>query len=219
MGHTVQPVNTKSTRLPQYRGDPVHAASLIYDREGNRKYLTLAERSNFLATIHDLSPEVQTFCLMLSYTGARISEVLALTPSRVDPEAGIVVLESLKKRRRGAFRAVPLPDALIRELDRVHHVAERRRTPGTATRPLWGWCRTTAWTRVKAGMAAAEISGPQASPKGFRHAFAVGALQAGVPINLVRRWLGHARISTTEIYADAIGPEERAMAGKLWATF
>ena len=68
-------------------------------------------------------------------------------------------------------------------------------------------------------MAAAQIVGPQASPKGLRHSFAVTALQGGVPITMVRRWLGHARLSTTEIYADAIGPEEQAIAGILWNTF
>jgi site-specific recombinase XerD len=41
-------------------------------------------------------------------------------------------------------------------------------------------------------------------------------LQAGVPLNLAQRWLGHARISTTAIYAAACGPEERALAVRFW---
>lgn len=68
-------------------------------------------------------------------------------------------------------------------------------------------------------MAAAAVAGPQASPKGLRHGFAVAALQSGVPINFVRKWLGHARLSTTEIYADAIGEEERAIAERHWRSF
>ena len=55
-------------------------------------------------------------------------------------------------------------------------------------------------------------------PKGLRHAFAISALQAGVPINFVRKWLGHARLSTTEIYADAVGEEEHAIAERFWGT-
>jgi site-specific recombinase XerD len=35
-------------------------------------------------------------------------------------------------------------------------------------------------------------------------------------MNLVQRWLGHARISTTAIYADASGPEEQALAARYW---
>ena len=57
------------------------------------------------------------------------------------------------------------------------------------------------------------------TPKGLRHAFAVTALQSGIPIDIVRRWLGHSRLSTTEIYADAVGSEERAIAGRFWESF
>lgn len=74
----------------------------------------------------------------------------------------------------------------------------------------------TGYRHVRAVMEAAGIEGQQASPKGLRHGFAVAALEAGVPINLVQRWLGHAHWSTTAIYADVIGPEERGFAERLW---
>jgi integrase/recombinase XerD len=214
MGNSVRTVNRNFTLALPTAAGPLPVTSLIYDREGHRKYLTAAERRAFLDAVQQMTPEAQTFCRVLAYTGARVSEVLALTPSRIDMSARLVVLESLKKRRRGIFRAVPLPDDLFAELDRIHHVSDRQNST-----QLWPWCRTVAWLRVKEGMAAAYVIGPQATPKGLRHAFAVTALQAGVPINLVRRWLGHSRLSTTEIYADAIGPEERVIAGRLWKTF
>jgi site-specific recombinase XerC len=44
----------------------------------------------------------------------------------------------------------------------------------------------------------------------------VTALQASVPLNLVQRWLGHARIATTSIYTSACGDEEAAFAARLW---
>lgn len=166
-----------------------------------------------------MPPEVSTFCQVLSYTGARISEVLALTPNRFDVSAQLVVVECLKKRKRGVFRAVPLPVALFNELERVHHLSDRDRNPESHSQRLWPWCRTTGWNRIKEAMAAVNLSGPQAMPKGLRHGLAVTALQGGVPITMVKRWLGHSRLSTTEIYADAIGPEEQAIAGFLWKTF
>jgi integrase/recombinase XerD len=60
--------------------------------------------------------------------------------------------------------------------------------------------------------------GRPACPRRLRHGFGVGTLQAGVPLNLLQRWLGHARISTSAIYADASGPEEQAFAARFWAT-
>jgi integrase len=219
MGNSVHTVNPQT--LPartSFVTDP-SAASLIYDRTGNRKYLTATERRLFLRAVEDMAPELRTFCRVLAYTGARISEVLALTPARIDATARLVVVESLKKRRRGVFRAIPLPPSLFDELDRIHHLTDLRARPDMASRRLWPWCRTFAWRRIKEAMAAARLEGPQASPKGLRHGFAVTALQGGVPITMVRRWLGHARLSTTEIYADAVGPEEQAIARLLWKTF
>jgi site-specific recombinase XerD len=54
-------------------------------------------------------------------------------------------------------------------------------------------------------------------PKALRHAFAVEAGQKGLPLNIVQRWLGHARIETTAIYANAVGKEERDLAEKMWS--
>jgi len=65
-------------------------------------------------------------------------------------------------------------------------------------------------------MQIAHIAGYQATPRGLRHSFAIASLQAGLPLNLVQRWMGHARISTTAIYAAACGPEELAFAEQVW---
>lgn len=219
MGNSVQTVNRNFGPASEATAGGLPTTSLIYDRAGNRKYLTAAERAAFLHSLGAAAPEVRTFCQVLAYTGARVSECLALTAGRVDTSAKLVVLESLKKRRRGVFRAIPLPDELLAELDRVHGLAGHQGELNVRNRRLWPWCRTFAWLRVKEGMTLAHVAGPQASPKGLRHAFAVTALQSGIPINLVRRWLGHSRLSTTEIYADAVGPEERVIAGRFWESF
>lgn len=193
--------------------------SFLYDPEGRRKYLTIAERQAFLRAAQRLSDHERTFCNVLAYTGARLSEVLALTPQRIDFAARIVIFESLKKRRRGVYRAIPIPPAVLDELDLVHGIRVAQQDRSAAEKRLWKFRRTTAWKLVKRTMANASIHGPQACPKGLRHALAVAALQAGVPINFVRKWLGHARLSTTEIYADAVGEEEQSIARKFWETF
>ena len=60
------------------------------------------------------------------------------------------------------------------------------------------------------------VKGPQAIPKGLRHGFGVAPIQAGIPLNLLQRWLGHAQLTTTAIYANAVGPEERNIAARMW---
>lgn len=193
--------------------------SFLYDQNGKRKYLTITERTAFLNAAKHAGGETYTFCATLVYTGARISEVLALIPDRFELEDQVVVIRCLKKRRPGVNRAVPIPASLLYEIDCIHMIRRMRHGSNSDGERLWPWSRTTAWKRVKKVMAMAGLSGPHACPRGLRHSFGVNAIQAQMPINLVQKWLGHSRLSTTAIYADAIGAEERAIAKRFWATF
>jgi len=66
-------------------------------------------------------------------------------------------------------------------------------------------------------MAAADLPpGPRLSPKGLRHSHGVHAITNGVPLNMLQRWLGHAMMETTAIYADAVGEEQQAIAARMW---
>lgn len=65
-------------------------------------------------------------------------------------------------------------------------------------------------------MTEAGIDGQQASPKGLRHGFGIAAVEAGIPLNLLQKWLGHSQLTTTAIYADAQGSEERRIAARMW---
>jgi integrase/recombinase XerD len=182
----------------------------LYDRAGQRKYLTPAERQEFLRAAEAAPPQVRTFCETLGFTGCRLSEALALTAARVDVGARTLVFESLKKRRRGIYRAVPVPPDFLETLEAVHDLGAM----GDAR--LWDWSRTTGWRRVREVMDAAAIRGLWASPKGVRHGFGIKAVTSEVPLNMTQKWLGHARLATTAIYTNAIGPEEHKIAQRMW---
>src|SRR4051812_18749909 len=78
----------------------------LFDAEGRRLSVTEDERRAFIAAAAKAPREVHTFCGVLHATGCRISEALALTPQQIDPSGRVVVFESLKKRKRGVFRAL-----------------------------------------------------------------------------------------------------------------
>jgi integrase/recombinase XerD len=190
----------------------------LYDQNGHRKYLTPAEREAFLAAAADAEDrETRTFCAALAYSGGRISELLALTADRVDLKEGTLVFESLKKRRKGVYRAVPVPPALIDTMNMVHDIRtlQRRRDRGRGVL-LWDWSRAKAWYTVRDVMKTAKIKGPHATPKGLRHGFGIKAVSSGVPLNTLQQLLGHAQLSTTAIYADAMGPEKRQLVERMW---
>jgi integrase/recombinase XerD len=193
-----------------------HAGMSLYGSTGSRKYLNAAERRRFIKAARRAPLDVQLFCLVLSLSGGRISEILALTPAAIDIDSGTANITTLKRRKPGIVRQVPLPRSLLTELNHVFHLRKRQRDPDSAHGRIWRWSRTTAWRRVKEVMAAAKISGTPASPKGLRHGFGVNATLSRVPLPLVKRWMGHASIRSTEIYLDVMGPDERAIAAWMW---
>jgi integrase/recombinase XerD len=65
-------------------------------------------------------------------------------------------------------------------------------------------------------MNGAQITGAHATPKGLRHGFGIKAVTSGVPLNTLQQLLGHAQLSTTSIYADAMGPEKRQLMERMW---
>ena len=202
----------------------------LHTPTGDKKYITDAERDRFLAAARRAPRRTRALCVILAYTGCRLSEVLALHARDIDVEARAVTFRSLKKRRDDVFRSVPMPKDAIELLDLVFGLRERQggarrnellfttryapRAGGPAEeRPI---ARQTAWRAVKKVLAEAGISGAAATPRGFRHGVGFTAVGRGVALNIVKKWLGHAALSTTAIYADAVGEEERSIADRMW---
>lgn len=180
----------------------------LFDTEGGRKYLCANELPRFLKAAQRSDALTAAFCALLALTGCRISEALALSPSRIDVMTGRVVFRTLK-RRKVLFRAVPVPPELMISLCAI----AKGRAPSEA---LWSWSRTTAWRRVRTVMEAAGIAGPQAMPKGLRHGYGVACAEENISMPTVQKWLGHAKLETTAIYQQAVGREEKAFARRLW---
>ena len=187
----------------------------LYTGTGERKYVNHAERQRVLEVMQRLARERALFSLLLTWTGGRVSEVLAVRASSFQIERNVVALRTLK-RRKPHVREVPIAPGLMAAIDRHFQLTELQQNPETANRRLWPWSRVTAWRFVKEAMLEAGVVGRPACPRGLRHGFGVGALQASVPLNLVQKWMGHSRIGTTAIYTDASGDEEAEFAARFW---
>ena len=131
----------------------------LYDTQGRRLYLSSAEREAFLDAATQADRPIRTLCSVLYYTGCRISEAMALLLRRIDLHDQTIIFETLKKRRRGVYRAVPVPPSLIDTLDMVHGLREahKRHNKAMLDAKLWPWSRVTAWRQVKAVMSDAAI--------------------------------------------------------------
>lgn len=183
----------------------------LLNYEGKRKYLNQEERLRYFNSTLKKEPRIQLFSLMLIYTGARISEVLSLKKQNIDFSDRTVIIETLKKRRKGVFRQIPLPDPFLDKLRRFSKSAIH------SDSKLWNFSRRTATRYISYIMSDAKISGPHASSKGLRHSFAINCVMKDIPLNLIQKWMGHSHISTTSIYLNFTSLEERKIAKKMWA--
>src|SRR5262245_43226623 len=110
----------------------------LFDTLGQRKYLVSIERTRFLQACLGAKGPTGSFCAVLALTGARLSEVLALTPDRID-EANLSINFGTLKQGKAVrpTRAVPVPHELLLFLDGVHHFREAQRDPVRAGERLW----------------------------------------------------------------------------------
>jgi integrase/recombinase XerD len=195
------------------RNEPNSPKFTLFDNQGARKYITRAERDAFIAASATLDRETQTFCMTLALTGVRLAEAISLTGDSIDFGNRTITVESLKKRRGGIYRAIPASPELLDALRLVHGLSGRK---AKAHGLLWPWSLRTAARRVEEVMKLAGVEGPHATAKGLRHCYGVTAIQAGVALNMVQRWLGHSDMKVTAIYADAKGEEEYQLAARMW---
>ncbi|MGB6229335.1 MAG: tyrosine-type recombinase/integrase, partial [Litorimonas sp.] len=114
-------------RASQFPGTPSNMPEMrLHDTAGNRLYLNAEERAAFLAAARRQTARDRTLCETLHHTGCRPSELVEITPSRVDLSGGTVTIRSLKKRRdasgrsRVVHRSVPVPPDYLDTMGAVH---------------------------------------------------------------------------------------------------
>lgn len=189
----------------------------IIDAEGNRLYLTSEEKQSFLHCAKNSTGSVRSFAETLVYTGCRISEALQLKAMDINRADLIVTINSLKKRRGDIYRNVPVPDEYMDALVIAHDLIKKQKNVKHSKKRLWPWSRQYGYNIIKSLMIEANIpEGKHRSPKGLRHAYGINAISKDVPLNMIQKWMGHADITTTAIYANAIGKQEKAIADKMW---
>ena len=188
----------------------------LYDRSNERLYINASERVRFLRTATNAEPATASFALTLLYTGCRISEALALTTSAIQSEQRIITFRTLKRRRSDYYREVPVPSHLIEVLQQAHRFESNPQHSALWQHRGQPLNRVTAYRWIKTLMVEAGITGAQACPKGLRHGYGIHALQSGVQLNMLQKWMGHADMSTTAIYTNAIGEDEMRIAERMW---
>jgi len=166
-------------------------------------YLSADEINRIINSIDSKSPQGKrdrAIIELLYGSGLRISELGALKKGDIEFEAGFIrVLGKGNKQR-----LVPL-GKLARKALEEHIESSGKERESSVGQFLFGnkrgktLSRTGLWKIVRKKVVQAGITKP-VSPHTFRHSFATHLLEGGADLRVVQEMLGHADISTTQIY-------------------
>jgi integrase/recombinase XerD len=156
----------------------------------------------------------RTACLLelLYATGLRVSELVALPKAAARRNEPLILVRG----KGGRERLVPLSEPAKRSIAAYRALLEGRGSDGGAwlfpAESADGHLSRQVFARdVKAVAARAGIAASRVSPHVLRHAFASHLLQNGADLRVVQELLGHADISTTQIYTHVLDERMKAM--------
>ena len=134
-------------------------------------------------------------------TGLRVSELVALKTVEVNLQAGVVRVLGKGAKERLVPLGEEAVDWLRRYLDTARKVLLKKKNAHAlfVTARGAGMTRQAFWHLIRR-YAARAIPGKPLSPHGLRHAFATHLINHGADLRVVQMLLGHADISTTQIY-------------------
>jgi integrase/recombinase XerD len=191
---------------------PVNVAEhLTLPRRWQRlpKALTGGEIEKLLEPEHPATP--QSLCdqavLELAYaSGLRLAELRGLRLEQLHLEAGFINVIGKGNKER----VVPVGRKAVEWLNRYLAVGRpglvTPRSPANVflTRRGTPFAPVTLWLRIKRRVWRAGIS-RNVTPHMLRHSFATHLLEHGADLRVIQELLGHANISTTEVYTHVTG--------------
>lgn len=172
-------------------------------------YLLAPEVNQLLHYLPDL--QQQMLFATLWNTGARLNELLALTPASftLGGPMPFVVLKTLKQRQHKgrprnnapANRIVPLTDPpYLRKMTEFMATFKPAKNES-----IWQVHENTVRNWLNAAINRALNDGISFSvrpltPHTFRHSYCMNLIMHGVPLKVVQAYAGHARLESTELY-------------------
>jgi integrase/recombinase XerD len=190
--------------------------ALAIERPKTRKHvvarLSREEERQLIAHAYRVQGTRGLLIKTLFQTGARVSEFVNIKADEVFFEEQMILIS---KAKGGKSRYVPILPQLAQEL-RTHL---GRRTTGY----LFETVQHTHYSPrriqqiIKETAAEAEIT-KRVYPHLLRHSVATTLLERGMPIEQIQKFLGHAKLETTQIYAESSAEMlkesyQRALAG------
>ena len=141
---------------------------------------------------------------LLYGTGARISEAVGLDVDDVDLDDGVARLWGKGSKQRmvpiGSYAVAAVSAYLVRARPVLATGGSRPSTPALFLNARGGrLSRQSAWAVLRSAASRAGLT-VEVSPHTLRHSFATHLLDGGADVRVVQELLGHASVTTTQIY-------------------
>ncbi|MEM0921711.1 MAG: tyrosine recombinase [Pseudomonadota bacterium] len=175
--------------------------------------LSEADVSRLLAATEEAGPRMRCLMELLYATGLRVTELVGLPVAAVRGDPKLILVRG----KGGRERMVPLSNPARRALtdwlalrDKEEEEAKRRSPYLFPSRGKAGHLtRAAFWMALKKLAVSAGLSPEGLSPHTLRHAFATHLLAHGADLRVIQQLLGHADISTTEIYTHVLDARKK----------
>jgi integrase/recombinase XerD len=179
------------------------------------KCLTLDEVDRLLAQPDTATPRGlrdRALIELLYATGLRVSELLALRPADVNLEAGYLTCTG----KGGKQRIVPIGDEAVAWVRRYQQTARgglmrKGSPPRLFLNARGGSLSRVGFWKILKGCARTAGLRNDLSPHVLRHSFATHLLDRGADLRAIQMMLGHADLSTTQIYTHVLEARLRAV--------
>ena len=149
--------------------------------------------------------------LELAYaSGLRLAELRNIRLEQLQLEAGFINVIGKGNKERVVPLGRKAIEALRRYLESGRPLLVSKRSPGNVflTKRGTPFAPVTMWWRIKRRVRHAGI-GRNITPHMLRHSFATHLLDHGADLRVIQELLGHASISTTEVYTHVAGSRLR----------
>jgi len=156
------------------------------------------------------------FIEALFQTGARVSELLQITPSHINRLEKTIRLPNLKRKKkkpqgRPRIDFTPYQERIVPITDKLRaDISEYCLDYGVKPdEKIFPFSRVFAFKIIKKYGQKAHIPEKKLHPHAFRHGFAVHCIRHRVPLTVVQEWLGHASVLNTTIYTKITQVDNR----------